>query len=141
VSGPGRGYTVDPGADRFLLAGDESAIPAISQLLEILPSDKAVAVHLEVAHPDARHELPKHAGAAVEWHDLPADAAPGDALVAAVLEAAAGLSAGTKVWVAGEAAAVQRIRRHLLGERGIPRSETWIRGYWKRGRAGDADDD
>jgi NADPH-dependent ferric siderophore reductase len=36
---------------------------------------------------------------------------------------------------------MQRIRRHLLEERGLPRSETWIRGYWKHGRAGDDDRD
>ncbi|MEO7428338.1 MAG: siderophore-interacting protein, partial [Acidimicrobiales bacterium] len=36
LSGPGRGYTIDPSATSFLLLGDESAIPAISQLLEHL---------------------------------------------------------------------------------------------------------
>jgi NADPH-dependent ferric siderophore reductase len=40
----------------------------------------------------------------------------------------------TWVWVAGEAAAVQAIRRDLLGERSIPRSRAVIRGYWKHGR-------
>ena len=33
ISGPGRGYVVDRDAPAFLLAGDETAIPAISQLL------------------------------------------------------------------------------------------------------------
>jgi len=40
------------------------------------------------------------------------------------------------VWVAGEAAAVHRIRRHLFDERGLPRRQATIRGYWKpAGRA------
>jgi NADPH-dependent ferric siderophore reductase len=136
ISGPGRGYPIDPDATRFLLAGDESAIPAIGQLLETLPSEKPISVILEVAHPDARLDL--H-GVDVEWCDLPAGAPPGDALVNAVT--GADLPAGTRIWAAGEAAAMQRIRRHLLDERKIPRSETWIRGYWKHGRAGDADED
>jgi NADPH-dependent ferric siderophore reductase len=144
LSGPGRGYPIDPDAALFLLAGDESALPAIGQLLEALPAGKPVRVIIEVAHPDARLELPtRPAGATppvVEWGDLPAGATAGDALVAAVIEAAAELPAGARVWAAGEAAAVQRIRRHLLDERGLPRSETWIRGYWKHGRAGDADE-
>jgi NADPH-dependent ferric siderophore reductase len=138
ISGPGRGYPIDPDATGFLLGGDESAIPAISQLLEVLPADKPVQVLVEAAHPDARLELPTRPGATVQWLDLPAGAPPGDALVAAVTEA--DLPEGFRVWGAGEAAAVQRIRRHLLDERDLSRSETWIRGYWKSGRTG-ADDD
>jgi NADPH-dependent ferric siderophore reductase len=139
ISGPARGYPIDDDAAAFLVGGDESAIPAISQLLEALPADKPVHVVIEVADPAARRELPKHPAATVEWHDTPPGAPPGDALVTAVT--AADLLPGTRVWAAGEAAAMQRIRRHVLDERQIPRSETWIRGYWKAGRAGDTDDD
>ena len=139
ISGPGRGYPIDTEAAGFLLGGDESALPAISQLLEVLPHDKPVHVAVELADPAARLELPKHPAATVEWLDLPPGAPPGDTLVAAVT--GADLAPGTRVWAAGEAAAMQRIRRHLLDERKMPRSETWIRGYWKTGRAGDADDD
>ena len=136
ISGPGRGYPIDPDAAGFLLAGDESAIPAIGQLLDALPAGTPVRVIIEVAAPDARLEFPAHT---VEWCDLPAGASPGDALVSAVT--AADLPAGTRIWAAGEAAAMQRIRRHLFDDRRIPRSDTWIRGYWKHGRAGDAGDD
>ncbi|HLJ09498.1 MAG TPA: siderophore-interacting protein, partial [Acidimicrobiia bacterium] len=116
--------------------------PAIGQLLEVLPGDKPVRVVVEVADPDARLDLPAHPGATVEWYDLPAGAPPGDALVAAVTAATgAGLPAGTRIWAAGEAAAVQRIRRHLFEECGLPRSQAWVRGYWKHGRAGDGGDD
>ena len=38
------------------------------------------------------------------------------------------------------AAAVQRIRRHLFEELGLPRSAAWVRGYWKQGRSGDGGD-
>ena len=138
VSGPGRGYTVDRDAPAFLLAGDETAIPAISQLLEDLPTETPVQVHVEVAGPEGRVPLPAHPRASVAWWDLPAGAAPGAALVEAVH--GADITDDERIWVAGEAAAVQRIRRQLFDERGMPRAQTTVRGYWKHGRTGGADD-
>jgi NADPH-dependent ferric siderophore reductase len=138
VSGPGRGYAVDRDAAAFVLGGDETAIPAISELLEVLPDATPVAVHVEVAQPEGRLDLPEHPHASVTWHDLPAGGAPGDALVAALRGAE--LGPGTRVWVAGEAAAVQRIRRLLFQDRGLPRASATVRGYWKRGASGDAGD-
>jgi NADPH-dependent ferric siderophore reductase len=138
VSGPGRGYLIEPHAG-LLLAGDETAIPAISQLLETATEGLPIQVHIEVAHEDARLALPDHPSATVSWYDLPAGAPPGDVLVAAVR--AVDLAGDTRVWVAGEAAAVQRIRRYLFEERGFPRGQATVRGYWKHGRRGDAADD
>ena len=139
ISGPGRGYAVSRDAPAFLLAGDETAIPAISQLLEALPAERPVQVRIEVAHPDARLALPDHPCVTIEWCDLPPGASPGEALVAAVC--GADLAPGMRVWVAGEAAGVQRIRRHLFEDRGLSRAQASARGYWKHGRSGDADDD
>ena len=138
VSGPGRGYVVDREAPAFLLAGDETALPAIGQLLEALPDHTPVQVLVEVAHPDGRLPLPPHSRATVDWFDRPPGAPPGEALVAAVV--GADIAAGTRVWAAGEAAAVQRIRHHLFEERGVPRAHASVRGYWKHGRraAGEA---
>lgn len=134
ISGPGRGYVVDRDAPCFLLAGDESAIPAMSELLEVLPQQASVHVHVEVADPRARLPLPDHPRSTVEWHELPEGASPGDALLAAVR--AADLGSTVRVWVAGEAAGVQRLRRHFK-ERGLTPAQISIRGYWKRGRAGE----
>lgn len=138
VSGTGRGYTIDPDARQYLLAGDESAIPAISQLAETLPQAARVDVIIEVADPDARLELPTHPGASLRWVDLPGGDGPGDALVPAVASAA--IDRETRVWAAGEAAAMQRIRKHLFEERGLGRASAVVRGYWKRGRSGEPED-
>jgi NADPH-dependent ferric siderophore reductase len=139
ISGPGRGYTVDVDAPAFLVAGDETAIPAITQVLDALPDETPVQVRIEVAHADGRLAPPDHPRATVEWCELPPDAAPGDALGEAVRDV--DLADGTQVWVAGEAAAVQRIRRHLFDDRGLSRRQATVRGYWKHGRAGNGDDD
>ncbi len=136
LSGPGRGYVVDPDARHYLLAGDETALPAITELIEVLPGAARVDVNVELADPRGRLALPEREGMEVHWHDLNAGARPGDALVAAL----SGLTfeTGARIWAAGEAAAMQRIRR-LLGDRGLARSQVVVRGYWKRGSAGDDD--
>ena len=136
VSGPGRGYEITTDAASYLLAGDESAIPAIDQLLEAMtaepPAECPITVLIEVADPSARLELHAGPSTSVSWLDLPADAAPGTTLI----EAVEGLSElPDAIWVAGEAAAMQRLRTHLFDERGLTRSQATVRGYWKLGRS------
>ena len=120
------GFSIDPHVTRFLVAGDESAIPGIEQVLAALPSSAEVAVAIEIADPAARLDLP------VDW----CEAIPGEASGAALVRwvEAQPTPPGTSVWAAGEAAAVQRLRNLLVGERGLPRHDTVIRGYWKHGR-------
>lgn len=132
ISGPGRGYEIDPDADRLILLGDEAAIPAISQLLETASDAIVVTAHIEVTHRDARIDLPAHPGATVTWHDLPGGGTRGTTLIDALT--AAPIDGGTRVWAAGEAAAMQRIRLHLA-DRGVARADATVRGYWKQGSA------
>ena len=132
VSGTGRGYAIDPTDRSFLLVGDESALPAISVVLAALPPEASVKVVMEVRNSDAQIDLPLHGGASVEWHILGGGADPGQAL----FDVAIGLHLDpeVRVWAAGEAAAMQRLRRHVFDERGLVRSQVVIRGYWKTGR-------
>jgi NADPH-dependent ferric siderophore reductase len=144
VSGTGRGTTIDDDGAPWVLLGDESAVPAIATLLEALPPTSAVRVLVEVAQPDARLDLPAHPQAEVDWCDLPPGDPPGAALVAAAAEgplAPGRLPPEARVFAAGEAASIQRLRRHLFDEVGHPRPRTVIRGYWKHGRAGAEEDD
>lgn len=130
VSGPARGHALDPGAAHHLFAGDESALPAIRQLVGVLPEGATARVIVEVGAPEARLDDPALSGA--DW--IVAVDVPGSALADAV--AAAELPADVRVWAAGEAASVQRIRKHLFDERGLDRSQCTVRGYWKLGREG-----
>ena len=132
VSGVGRGYVVDPDAGSFALVGDETAIPAICQLLEHLP-DVPIATRIEVTHEDARVDL--HRDVDVRWSVLPEGSPPGATLVEAVEELELGQDG--RIWAAGEAASMQRIRKLLFDGRGIDRSRAHVRGYWKHGRSGD----
>ena len=130
ISGPGRGYVPDPDASSFLLVGDESAVPAIGQLLASLPPQCPVRAGIEVTSSEAIREIPERAGTEVDWRVLPEGAPPGTAQFEYVRSAT--VEAGVRIWAAGEAAAMQRIRRHLFDDRAVDRSHTMIRGYWKR---------
>jgi NADPH-dependent ferric siderophore reductase len=132
VSGTGRGYEVDAEPRHLLVAGDESALPAITVLMRELRPDLEMTVLVEVRSAAARIEVPERPGSTVQWLPAHADATPSDALVAAVV--ATELSEDVRLWVAGEAAAMQRIRRNLFEERGLPRSSGVVRGYWKVAR-------
>lgn len=126
VSGPGRGYDIDPDATGFLLAGDETAIPAICQLLEYLP-DVPIAAHLLVSDASARVDL--HRNIDVTWHMATDGSNPRETLSNAIR--ATDLAPGLQIWAAGEAATMQRIRSYLFRDIDFPRSQATVRGYWK----------
>jgi NADPH-dependent ferric siderophore reductase len=141
IAGPGRNYVVDPSATRFLLVGDDSAIPAISTILEHLPATAHATVLLEVVDAAEEHEVYLGPNATVRWLHRGEDASNAGALLeSAVREFDFGGDA-YRVYVACEAAAMRRMRRHLLTERGMNRDHIVTRGYWKQGATDHPDGD
>src|SRR5271154_1944373 len=67
LMGPSGAYAPDPSADWHLLAGDESALPAIAAALEGLPPDAVAQVFVEVAGPDDEIELRSPAEVDITW--------------------------------------------------------------------------
>ena len=68
VAGPGGRFVMDADAERWWIAGDESAIPAVATLLEALPAAAAAEVHLEVADADDEVEFASQAKTEITWH-------------------------------------------------------------------------
>ncbi|MGB3484371.1 MAG: siderophore-interacting protein [Mycobacterium sp.] len=140
--GPGGAYAPDPAADWHLLAGDESAIPAISAALDMLPADATGQVFIEVAGPDDELALEAPEGVRVHWiyrggradlvpEDLAGDQAP---LIDAVKNAP-WLPGQAQVFIHGEAQAVMHnLRAYIRKERGVDAKWASISGYWRRGR-------
>ncbi|WP_371530175.1 siderophore-interacting protein [Streptomyces sp. NBC_01283] len=127
--GPGGGYAPDADADWHLLAGDESALPAIAAALEALPEGAKAFAFVEVA--DADEEQKVSSAAQIQW--LHRGSRPvGEALVEAVrsLDFPAG---DVQAFVHGEAGFVKELRRHLRMEREVPRERLSISGYWRLG--------
>lgn len=122
IVGPSRSLLL-PQAERWLIAGDETALPAIARLLEEFPVDARASVVIQVPGPASVQELRDLPGVAVTWvHDE-------ESWFAAVV--AAELAGEVFCWVAGEAGAVRRARAHLTAA-GVPRDLLDLTGYWRR---------
>ncbi|MGW7353624.1 siderophore-interacting protein [Streptomyces sp. Z26] len=129
--GPGGAYAPDPAAGWHLLAGDESALPAIAAALESVPGGAVVRVLVEVGGPGDEMALGTPLDAEVVWLHRGAER-PGTLLVPAVraLEFPPG---SVDAFVHGEAGMVKELRRHLRLERDIARDRLSISGYWRLG--------
>ncbi|EHR53583.1 siderophore-interacting protein [Saccharomonospora marina XMU15] len=153
------------GARRILLAGDETATPAIACILECLPGDATGEVLLEVPHAADALALTHPRGMRVTW--LGRDgAAHGSKLAPALRDLAAGLlveqerrtgqpvddvdvdsgllwevpdgdpaTRGLYAWLAGEAGVIKALRRYLVSDLGIDRRSVAFMGYWRLGRS------
>jgi NADPH-dependent ferric siderophore reductase len=142
LMGPSGAYAPDPGADWHLLAGDESAIPAISTAVAALPADAVGQVFIEIAGPE--HEVPIEApeGVRVHWiyrggrADLvPEDTAGDHAPLIDAVKNAPWLPGQVQVFIHGEAQAVMHnLRPYVRKDRGVDAKWASISGYWRRGR-------
>jgi NADPH-dependent ferric siderophore reductase len=155
----------DPGdAHRILLAGDETAAPAICAILEAL--DVATVGHVFIEVPTDADRLPVTAPAGVEVRWIARNGAShGVRMTDQVHAWASTVGAGTArgavaelaevdvdeqvlwdvpsaepsrpvyAWIAGEAACVKELRRHLVRGVGLAREQVAFMGYWRHGKA------
>ncbi len=137
--GPGGAYTPDPAAPWHLLAGDESALPAIAASLERVPAGATAVAVVEVADPGEQLDLSCPGDLHLTWVYRRPEADP-ELLLTAVREAVAdaGPPAGAPhAFLHGEADSVRAVRRWARTELGVPRELLSASGYWRRGRTED----
>lgn len=143
LTGPGGAYAPDPAADWHLLAGDESALPAIAAALEALPANAMGKAFVEIADPGERIALTAPESMQLTWvyrggrADLVGPDCAGDhAPLIEAVTTAEWLPGQVQVFIHGEAQAVMHnLRRYIRKERGVPAAwASSISGYWRRGR-------
>ncbi|MFI6299798.1 siderophore-interacting protein [Nonomuraea sp. NPDC050790] len=132
VAGPPGGLIVPHSYDRYLLAGDLTALPAIARWLEELPRTAAGWAFVEVADDGERIELDAPAGVEVRW-------LRNGELAPAVQEITVPEGERIFAWMAGEAETLRPLRRWVRDHLGLGADDHDITGYWKRGAA-DYDD-
>ncbi|MFL6097408.1 MAG: siderophore-interacting protein [Blastococcus sp.] len=132
----GAGALGERTAGQLLVAGDETAIPAISRILASAPATARGVALLEVAGAEEEQPLAVPDGVTVRWLHR-ADTPPGESTLLADAVAALDRPDGDDVfaWVAAESGAVRAIRADLRGRWGLGRAQHHAIGYWRRGRA------
>lgn len=125
VMGPGGGFY--PEADWLLIGGDETALPAISRILEHLPTNTRGRAVIGLRQGDGRMRIASPSGVEIDW-------IVGDdtALIAAMEATRLPLNEHATVWFAGEAEAARRLRKTFRERLGLPAERVSCAAYWRR---------
>ncbi len=128
----GAGFEFDPAVGHYLLAADETGLPAVAGILRDLPRDARGAAVIEVPHSDDVQELSPPEGVAVEWIVRGEHARPG-ALALEAVKRWAKPAEPTTGYLVGEQALATGARRWLVNELGVAKKSIVFSGYWKIG--------
>ncbi len=121
--GPGGGGL--PQGDKIVLAGDETALPAIRRILENSSSDRTGQVFLETGDDADRLPLTHPSGVSVEWLDRSSNLLL-DRILSAPLP---GPEESRFVWIAGERELARKARKHMR-EQGFSPRDSYVSAYW-----------
>ncbi|AKM11464.1 siderophore-interacting protein [Croceicoccus naphthovorans] len=132
AGGPGPAKQLRPDMDRYLIAGDMTALPAIGVNLAALTAKAKGLAVIEVQSEDDKQDLIHPAGVEVRWLVNPEPGTQPDLLADALRDG--GWSDGTTYgWAAAEFGSMQGLRAYLRDERGLDRDHLYISSYWKYG--------
>lgn len=128
----GCGYRIVENADRVVLVGDESALPAVLGILRDLPRDAVGHAIIEVPSDEDRQPIEAPSRVSVQWLVREHGARPGAAALDALRALPAEATEGTvSAFVAGEQQLATGGRRFLVGERGVAKQAIDFCGYWR----------
>ncbi|PDT03510.1 NADPH-dependent ferric siderophore reductase [Rhizobium chutanense] len=133
IGGPRGSAVVSATVRRWLLIGDETALPAIGRRIEESAAGTVITAVAAVTGPLEQQRFDTRAELDIRWAHRPLSQAS-DAAALLKLLSAVDIQPETFVWVAAEASVTRAVRAYFL-ERGYPLS--WIKasGYWVFGKA------
>ncbi len=133
VAGP-RGSAVITGVSKWVLVGDETALPAIGRLIEQAGAGDVITAIGVVTDRNEEQQFASPARLETHWVHRPASAVSDPMPIIEKLDGIA-LTADTFVWVAAEASVARAIKTYLTTGRKHPLPWLKAAGYWTRGLA------
>lgn len=127
MTGPGGGSYGQ--ADWYLLAGDETALPAIARILEELPASAKAVVRVEVENEAAEQALTSAAAVDLRW--LHRDGGKDRLAEAVRVVDWPGGAESVFLWAGCEHESFKAIRA-FAKEKGLRREEQLVVSYWRR---------
>lgn len=133
IIGPG-GRNVEP-AEWYLLAGDETALPAIARILAQLPRAARGTALIEIGGPAGRQDLSGPPGMDVRWLDR-GGAEPGTTTLLSDAVLFTDIPAGVEAfaWAGAEFSTFKTLRRHWRQTCDLARDRHLCVSYWRRGQ-------
>lgn len=136
VGGPGPKKLINNTADWFLLAGDMTALPAITVNLASLPENARGYAVIEVNEDADVQPLLCPPGVELHWLIKPDTDTDRSVLLERIKELS-WLPGEAAVWAACEFHSMRMLRRYFKFERQIPKDKLYISSYWKIGNTED----
>jgi NADPH-dependent ferric siderophore reductase len=129
------GYEYKPDADTDweLIAGDETALPAITAILAAMPAGRRALVFVEIESTEEMRPLACAADVHVTWLSRGGGSATGGGLLREAIGRTELPAGRPYAWLAGETSAITGLRRHLVNERGFDKKDVYFSGYWLLG--------
>ncbi len=134
IGGPKSSSVLAPDIRRWLLIGDETALPAIGGRIEEAAPGTEITSVVAVAGAAQQQVFETEARLTAHWAHRPLRAADDPAALLAILKTIA-LAEETFVWVAAEARVARAVRDWLVKEKRHPTSWLKAAGYWVAGRS------
>lgn len=136
IGGPRGTIRVPDAFDWYLIAGDETALPAIGRRIEELPANKPAIAIIEVPEAADEQRFETNSPIEIHWiHRNGREAGAENLILPAVAEIGFPKGDGF-AFVAGEAQMAKSLRHHLAA-RGFNNDYIRAAGYWVRGETGD----
>lgn len=126
-----RGSRLVTHTDWFLILGDQTALPAIAQMLENMPIDSHGQAFIEVSNPGEFQVIVNRTNITLTW--LYRDG--GVSRLCEKCETPTPARGQTYVWAGAEADIAQTIRKKVKTDWKLPPEQYFIVNYWRRGFA------